>query len=383
MSAEESLCLTNLLEVMQLIEDCEEEIVTVEAELGVADTSAVTKDLEEKMEKEKEKLQIIKTKEGVLKQRTRDMLSDDVQTVTEEEPEPEVYCTTPQVLFNTPLRGSTILDTHPPTNMSTTFKFKLPPPEKFKRGDNFSRFCENFRDYVKLAALPSTNLNIYFLTLLDSFTKEKLKSVSLSTREKSSAELFTAAYISKMTPRHEAESLKLKLLDEKQRKGESIEDFAFRLTEISRRAHSNTEEPSRKSACYSTFLKGLMNKDIRIRLREDRHVTDFDTAVEEAVRLHDIRDSEGHTTVDPDARTETDIGLWNINDTDNKTGRSSSSFKPRDRTRSPARESRVRFSPEEKNNPSNGQKQRFNRQPIICYKCNGHNHFARNCMARF
>ncbi len=185
-----------------------------------------------------------------------------------------------------------------------------------------------------------------------------------------------------MTPRHEAESLKLKLLDEKQIKGESIEDFAFRLTEMSRRAYSSTEESSRRSICYSAFLKGLTNKDIRIRLREDRHVSDFDTAVEEAVRLHDIRESEGDTSVAPDttSKTETNVGLWNIND--NKAGRSSF----RDRSRSPIQGSRVRFSTEQRKDPAqnrNEQGQRFKRQPIICHKCKEPNHIARNCMARF
>ena len=61
-------------------------------------------------------------------------------------------------------------------------------------------FCDNFLDYSKLACLPSENLDIYFLTFLDSFTKDKLKMSGLPKKHKKDARMFTAAYTKKMAP---------------------------------------------------------------------------------------------------------------------------------------------------------------------------------------
>ena len=120
-------------------------------------------------------------------------------------------CIYPEISFDT-LTESTKVELRP----QSRFKFKLPPPDKFKNGDKFSRFCNNFLDYSKLACLPSENIDIYFLTLPDSCTKDKLKSVRLTKKQKKDARMFTAANIKKMTPEHEAKSLKFNLLDEKQ-----------------------------------------------------------------------------------------------------------------------------------------------------------------------
>ena len=214
-----------------------------------------------------------------------------------------------------------------------------------------------------------------------------------------------------MTPEHEAESLKLKLLDEKQSYKESIEDFAFRLTEISTRAYESVEEPSRKSACYSTFLKGLTNKDIRIRLREDRNVKNFDSAVEEAARLHDIRESENQT---PEPVITEPVDLWKVEEYKSQTNHprlGERSHSPansrarfsgesryedkipqpghlsfRDRNRIPANTS-VRFSSSgERRKEGYSNEKRRNRSPrpvITCHECQGPNHIARNCRANF
>ena len=287
-----------VLELMQIIDEHKEEIVTLQSKLNAADEDELTEHLTDKLNDHTKQLEILNTKEIALKTATCNILSQrniaakSTNDVISSLPDPEIS-----------------FDTHTePTKVEhrpqSRFKFKLPPPDKFKRGDNFSRFCNNFLDYSKLACL-----DIYFLTLLDSFTKDKLKGVRLTEKQKKDARMFTAAYIKKMTPEHEAESLELKLLDEKQSNKESIEDFSFRLTE-------SVEEPSRKSACYSTFLKGLTNKDIRIRLREDRNVKKFDSAVEEAARLHDIRESENQT---PEPVITEPVNLWKVEEDKSQT----------------------------------------------------------------
>ena len=133
---------------------------------------------------------------------------------------------------------------------------------------------------------------LYFLSLVDDFTKEKLKNVALSDKEKQSAKLFIAAYEKRMIPQHEVENLRFKLIDSEQSSDESIEDFAFRLKQMSAKAFTADEEVSRSTSCYSAFLKGLASKNLRVKLRESREVSNFEQAVEEACRLHEILESE-------------------------------------------------------------------------------------------
>ena len=65
------------------------------------------------------------------------------------------------------------------TGVKSTTSFKLPQLDKFKRGDNFSKFCEKFLEYVTLGNMGGDNLPLVFLQLVDDFTKEKLKKIAL------------------------------------------------------------------------------------------------------------------------------------------------------------------------------------------------------------
>ena len=171
------------------------------------------------------------------------------------------------------------------------------------------------------------------------------------------------------------------------------------------------EEPSRKSVCYSTFLKGLTNKVIRIRLREERNVKNFDSAVEEAARLHDIRESENQT---PKPVITEPVNLWKVEEDISQTNHprlGDRSHSPansrarfsgesryedkilqpghlsfRDRNRSPAN-TRVRFSSSgERRKEGYSNEKRPNRSPrpvITCHKCQGPNQIARDCTANY
>ena len=134
------------------------------------------------------------------------------------------------------------------------YNVKLSPPEKYKRGQNFTLFCENFLDYVKFSKVRDGNLYILFLSMVNDFTKDKLKNVTLSREEKRDAKLFVYKYEKRMTLQHEAESLKFKLVDSKQSLEVSVEDYAFRLKQKSARAFTAEEEASRSASCYTAFL---------------------------------------------------------------------------------------------------------------------------------
>ena len=90
--------------------------------------------------------------------------------------------------------------------------------------------------------------------MVNDFTKDKLKNVTLSREEKRDAKLFVYKYEKRMTLQHEAESLKFKLVDSKQSLEESVEDNAFRLKQKSARAFTAEEEASRSASCYTAFL---------------------------------------------------------------------------------------------------------------------------------
>ena len=69
-------------------------------------------------------------------------------------------------------------------------KLKLPKPEKFPRKQDFGKFCDNFLDYVQLGQIRHDDLYLYFLSLLDDFTKDKLKTVTLTQIERGDAKKF-------------------------------------------------------------------------------------------------------------------------------------------------------------------------------------------------
>jgi len=297
---------------------------------------------------------------------------------------------------------------------------RLPKPDKYKRGENFTRFCDNFQDYVRLGEIKSDDLNLYFLGLVDDFTKDKLKKITLTSDQRGDAGRFIPIFIEKMTPRHEADNLKLKLCDLRQEKRETPEDFAYKLREISSRAYGAgpDEEATMLASCYAAFIKGLSSQEIRIKLRENTNVTGFDQAVEEACRLQDIRDSESHQQgiVETNSTDHPHIEILKIqNDsgtaTDDRHPRSSyrreDTGDERYRRRSSSNNSRNNYNntyrrPDagntsyrrnndsqnsQKNGPrdnesrddSTGAQYYKNSRTIICHKCHQPNHKARYC----
>ena len=61
---------------------------------------------------------------------------------------------------------------------------------KYTKGENFSRFCERFQEYVYITKIEDRNLYMYFLQNVDDKTYSTLKSVKLTVSQKGNAELF-------------------------------------------------------------------------------------------------------------------------------------------------------------------------------------------------
>lgn len=405
--------LKSLMELKQAIADMEIQLTA--AEDTVNQGGRGKKKAQQKLKKCKEELDDLTDKELTVRELIKNSWSSALGPGSED---------TISVVPREQIEEEIIEITAGPTSTTSKSNFKLPKPDKFKRGDNFTRFCEDFQDYIKLGKIKDENLNIFFLSLVDNFTKDKLKKVALSSDQRRDEKQFLQEYIRKMTPPHEAQNLMLKLSDLKQIKGESIEDFAYRLREMSSRAYSDDEEASKLAACYSAFLKGLINQELRIKLRENTQVKDFEIAVEEACRLQDIRESE----VLPQEKTITptdDIEILRIDGDatrDYSTGNSGQNYSTRDNSAGNSgqtyrrRDYNANYSGKTRDRPNNrGHQQGNNRfkqnqqtrkdknsdsqksgasQPqqqnqnggnrkggrtIICYKCQEPNHFAQHC----
>lgn len=156
------------------------------------------------------------------------------------------------------------------TRTTTFFNFKLYKPEKFAREQNFPKFCKKFVDYGTLRKIHYDNLLILLLSMVDEFTAEKLTKVPLAIEEKRNPQKFTEIYVKKMTPSHEGRTFRSKLADLKQMGIESVEDFAFSISDTASNAFRDTALDAllREEAYFFSFLKGLTRVFARSYMRK-------------------------------------------------------------------------------------------------------------------
>ena len=405
--------LAQLLETMKLIDDAQKSVETAKEELENAELEDKTT-ATEKLNKHEGHLKELLDTEKKLRQAARTYLMTESKAATE---------LTHEGISTIMETKDTDLTVPSITSRTPSFNFKLPKPDKFKRGQNFSKFCEKFMDYVTLSKIHDDNLYILFLNMVDDFTLDKLRKVPLSRDQMKDARKFIDLYEKKINPSHEGRTFRSKLADLKQKSGESIEDFAYRITDTASRAYSESEEALQEEACFSSFLKGLTDPDIKMKLHENTNIERFEEALDEAVRLESIK-----STIRPQPRIEVtatdDIEILQINDDREEQG--SERLNSRERQRN--RNNRYEYQPTSTANPgysSNNQRnggsgfnqsqsnrrttppgpsshgpnnnsqrgnhrqgaqmnqRRGNRNgPIICFNCNQPNHKAKDCLAR-
>jgi hypothetical protein len=264
----------------QELTDAETALETITQQDNSADTTAeaakikdCTDELEKNIEEEKQ-----------LRKIARDYLTDEAGTTNDPDNKNKDAVETTSTATGT-RRAVTKM----------AFSFRVPKPEKYERGKNFQKFCTKFTDYVTLSSITDDNLYILFLSLVDEFTNDKLRKVSLSPEQKKDATEFTKEFIKKMTPSHEGRTFRSKLADLRQESSENVEDFAFRISDTASRAFQETSEELllKEEACLSSFLKGLYDPDLRLKMHESRAIGSFEDAVEEASRLESIRATAG------------------------------------------------------------------------------------------
>lgn len=405
--SEEYQDLTQLIEAMSVTSDARKKLETAQTELENAE--ADQKDAAQAtVDQYTQELATAQNKENSLRQQARTHLITDTETKREE--------STPST------SNEKKPDTIPRHNTKQPISFKLPQLEKFKRGENFSKYCEKFLEYVTLGNISGENLPLIFLQLVDDFTRERLKKITLSTGQRRDAKQFIEEYIKKMCPPHEGSTFKARLADMIQKpSGETVEEYAYRISDTASRAYTDSEAALKEEACFSAFMKGLTDPELRIKLHENTNIKTFEQALDEATRLETIKATIGQKTTTTSVTEDLEILRINENEQDHEDspmvdrehhpnrprtghnahrqihsnpGHSRTNYHTRNgrggrHQRSPrqsdsSHRQNLTYSNQQSSDRSSGDNhaRRGRRNgPIICYNCQQPNHMARNCTA--
>ena len=155
---------------------------------------------------------------------------------------------------------------------------------KFSKGENFSRFCERFDEYVRITKIRDRDLYMLFLQNVDDETYTTLKSVKLSRKERSRASEFCKKYKTAIYG-DEKLSLRHDVMDCKQKSEETISDYAYRLREKASIAYSDPE--NQEDNCLLAFLRGVKNLSMKIKLNE-ASLDNFNDAVKLAKKIERV-----------------------------------------------------------------------------------------------
>ena len=155
---------------------------------------------------------------------------------------------------------------------------------KFEKGENFSRFCERFREYVEITQIADVNLHLYFLQHVDDETYSTLKPVELNEAEKRDSSLFCEKY-KQAVYGTDSVPLKNEVLECKQSSSEDITSYSHRLRE--KAAVAFTSKESIDENCLLALMRGLRDGEIRRKLNESS-VTSFSEALKLAKKLEKI-----------------------------------------------------------------------------------------------
>ena len=161
--------------------------------------------------------------------------------------------------------------------------------KQFSKGGNFSRYCQQFIDYVNLTGLKNENLHILLLQNVDSITYSKLRAVDLTDVEKRDAEIFCRKYMDAMYG-DELVMLKNELLACHQNEGEDVDTFVHRLREKATIAYTNQDVSD--DNCLLALLNGVRSTDMKRKLNE-ADLENFSEAVKLAKRIERVERMAG------------------------------------------------------------------------------------------
>ena len=188
-------------------------------------------------------------------------------------------------LPHTQAQGSSS-QSQPATQVSQHFFKSIPKPDKYQKGQNFSRFIKRFVSYATLSNMKEENLDLLFLSFIDhDETYEKLARIELSPHQKRDIASLMEKFEDAIYPTSSAQTLKSELQNLTQKSDESAEEFAFRISDISDKAYSNLAV--RNESALATFIRGCNDSGIKAKIL-DAEVTSFDEAIKVAVKWEKI-----------------------------------------------------------------------------------------------
>lgn len=170
---------------------------------------------------------------------------------------------------------------------SRLLQLAKPPSFTAEKGDSISTFLEKFHHFITLGNIKDPNLDLYLLNLVkDPKTYRKLRSIKLNPEQKGDIDLLISAIKTALVPDSEIRSIRSELSSLKQACDESIEDFAYRVEELSSRGFCN--ENMREEGALSAFLEGVRDISIKQKLLESDTANTFAKATRLAFKLDKI-----------------------------------------------------------------------------------------------
>ena len=157
---------------------------------------------------------------------------------------------------------------------------------KYKKGENFDRFCERFQEHVTLMRIQNDDLYLYFLQHVDDSTYSMLKPVSLTGSEKRNPKLFCDKY-TEIIYGEESVALKNELINCKQAVDEDVTTFACKLREKANIAFADKDMANEN--CLLAFTRGVREKYIKRKLNE-ANLKDLNKAIKLAKRLEKVEE---------------------------------------------------------------------------------------------
>ena len=177
------------------------------------------------------------------------------------------------------------------STMTFNQSFKM---SRFQSGQNFSRFCERFLEYVATSNMDDDTERCYtfFLQHLDDETYSLLKAVDVQPAQRRSVSTFINLF---KTATYGDESIQLKndLINCKQKSEETISHFVYRLREQATIAYSSENEA--EELCLLAFLRGIHVPRIKRKMNESV-LTTFKAAIALAKRLERAVELEQETS---------------------------------------------------------------------------------------
>ena len=161
--------------------------------------------------------------------------------------------------------------------------------ERYKADGNqdFEKFCNRFRQHVKVHKILREDLSDVFLLLMDDTTLTELENVELAEDERKDAELFTRRYINVIKPKLGEHLMRHSLKTMRKGELETASGFAYRIRAAATGAYGGKSTAEKETACFEALLNGLNGTEMLLRLQE-ANVTSFNAAVAHAKRVEEL-----------------------------------------------------------------------------------------------